>query len=60
MSITYRTNGVMTTASMTEWYFGKKFVSNATRIAKAAFAMDGKHSMKFWQDGTGYLTIEIH
>ena len=59
MRIIYRTNEIMTTASMTAWYFGKKFVSNATRIAKAAFAMDGKHSMKFWQDGTGYLTIEI-
>ncbi len=59
MSITYRTNGVMTTASMTEWYFGKKFVSNATRTAKAAFAKEGKHSMKFRENCTGSLTIEI-
>ena len=28
MNIIYRTNGVPTTASMTEWYFGKKFVSH--------------------------------
>ena len=59
MRIIYRTNEIMTTASMTEWYFGKKFVSNATRTAKAAFVKDGKQSMKFWQNGTGYLTVEI-
>lgn len=59
MRITYRTNGAMTTASMTEWYFGKKFLASKTEIAKAAYEKSGKCSMKFWQSGTGYLTIEV-
>ncbi len=59
MRIIYRTNEIMTTASMTAWYFGKRFVTSMTRKAKTAYEKDGKCNMKFWQNGTGYLTIEI-
>lgn len=59
MRIIYKTNGVLTTESLAEWYFGKKFLANKTEIAKAAYEKSGKCSMKFWQSGTGYLTIEI-
>ena len=59
MKITYKTNGVATDASLTEWYFGRKFVATAIRSAKAAYGKAGKCSMKFWQNGTGYRTVEI-
>lgn len=60
MEVTYKTNGVITTPSMAEWYFGKKFVENMTTAAKAIHEASGKTEHKFWQDGTGYLTIVIH
>lgn len=37
MRIIYRTNEIMTTASMTAWYFGKRFVTSMTRKAKTAY-----------------------
>lgn len=60
MKIIYRTNGVLTTESLTNWYFGAKFVKNQTATAEREFKETGKRSFKFWQAGTGYLTIEIH
>lgn len=54
--MTYYTNHAMTTKSLTEWYFGKKFVSQAEAALKAG----GKKEIKVWQDGTGYLTIKAN
>ena len=54
--MTYYTNHAMTTKSLTEWYFGKKFVAKAT----AQFKASGKKEIKVWQDGTGYLTIKTN
>lgn len=59
MEIIYKTNGVLTTASLAEWYFGKKFLTSKTIIAKAAYEKNGKCNMTIWQNGTGWLTIEI-
>lgn len=60
MDITYKTNQFVTTASLTEWFFGKEFVDSKTNIVKAAYEKDGTSSMDFWQNGTGRLTVEIH
>lgn len=60
MTIIYKTNGVLTSTSLTEWYFGKKFVSQSTKLAQKDFSKTGKATTKVWQNGTGYLTIEIH
>ena len=57
---TYKTNGVMTSKSDTEWYFGKQFVENMTASAERMNSKTGERVFKFWQDGTGYLTIEIN
>lgn len=59
MQITYKVNGVNTTKALTEWFFGKKFVAINTKKAEAAYKHSGNTSTKVWQDGTGYLTIEI-
>ena len=59
MTITYRTNGAQTSKSMTEWYFGKQFVSNLTASAVRMHKATGESSFKFWQKGTGYLTIIV-
>lgn len=56
MEIIYKTNHAYTCKKMTEWYFGKKFVSEAEAQLKAS----GKKEIKIWQDGTGYLTIKIN
>ena len=60
MEITYKTNGSITTKSMAEWFFGKAFVANLTASAKRMHEKSGESTFKFWQDGTGYLTIQIH
>lgn len=56
MEIAYKTNHAYTTKSLTEWYFGKKFVARAEAMLKAS----GKKEIKVWQDGTGYLTVKIN
>lgn len=56
MEITYYTNHAKTTKSLTEWYFGKKFVAKAEKMLEAS----GKKEIKVWQDGTGYLTIKVN
>ena len=58
--ITYETNRVATTKSMTEWYFGKAFVSSMTAKARRESRRTGRTEIRFWKDGTGYLTIRIH
>lgn len=60
MQITYLVNGIPTTKSLTEWYFGKKFVTAHTKQAVTASVAGEKNSIKVWQNGTGYMTIEIH
>lgn len=60
MQITYKVNGVPTTKSLAEWYFGVKFVAAHTKHAVSASEAGKKNSIKVWQNGTGYLAIEIH
>ena len=57
--MTFKTNSSLTTKSMTEWYFGKKFVAEKTTEAKRMNKKTGKTEFRFWQDGTGYLTIKL-
>lgn len=54
MEINYYTNHAITTKSLTEWYFGKKFVAAAEKMLKKS----GKKEIEVWQAGTGYLTIK--
>ena len=59
MEITYFTNGVITSKSMAEWFFGKKTVENLTASAVRQNKQSSETNFKFWQDGTGYLGIHI-
>lgn len=59
MTISYKTNGKLCTKSLTEWYFGKTFVKNLTEASTKICKTTGQTTFKYWQDGTGYLTIEI-
>lgn len=59
MKITYYTNGVVTTKSMTEWFFGKRTVENLTTSAMRQHKTTKRNTFKFWQNGTGYLTVQI-
>ena len=59
-TILYRVNGTPTTKSSAEWFFGKTFVSNLTASAQRMKKASGETTFKFWQDGTGFLTIELH
>ena len=56
MELTYFTNHAMTTKSLTEWYFGKKFVKQTVDQLKAS----GKGEVKVFQPGTGFLTIKAN
>lgn len=47
------TNGTGTTRSLTEWYFGKAFVARCLEETGKSGLME----KRFWQDGTGYLTV---
>lgn len=58
--ITYKTNSAVTTKSMTEWYFGKKYVSSMTRMAQEDQKKTGKSEYRFFQAGTGFLTIKFN
>jgi hypothetical protein len=60
MTVTYKTNSTTTSKSMTEWYFGKEFVATLTASAKRMYKKTGETAFRFFQKGTGYLTIEIH
>ena len=59
MKITYYTNSVITTKTMAEWFFGKKAVENFTASALNQHKATKQTTFKFWQDGTGYLTVQI-
>lgn len=59
MEVAYFTNGVATTKSMTEWFFGKKVVGSLTASAIRQHETTKRNTFKFWQDGTGYLGIQI-
>ncbi|MBQ7036590.1 MAG: hypothetical protein IJN74_03765 [Clostridia bacterium] len=59
MEITYYTNGVITSKSLAEWFFGTKTVENSTASAVQQNKNTGEKNFKFWQDGTGYLGIQI-
>ena len=59
MKITYKTNSAETTKSLTEWFFGKATVKNLTESAKRMHSRSGQTEFRFWQDGTGYLTIRV-
>ncbi len=58
-TMTFKTNSGWTTKSMTEWYFGKKFVAEKAAEAKRMNKKTGKTEFRFWQKGTGYLTIKL-
>ncbi|MBO4393132.1 MAG: hypothetical protein J5800_02200 [Spirochaetales bacterium] len=49
----FRTNAAETTRSLAEWFFGKAFVARCIRETEKS----GCKEKKFWQDGTGYLTV---
>jgi len=59
MRITFKTNSAVTTKSLTEWYFGKRFVSQCQREAVKTYKKKGQKESRFWQSGTGYLTITV-
>ena len=58
-TMTYYTNHAATTKSLTEWYFGKNFTKSATAKATREHKKTGATEFRFWQDGTGYLTIRF-
>ena len=58
--IIYKVNGVDSEQSSAEWYFGKKFVEDSTTSAQQQKRLTGKKEFKFWQKGTGYLTITLN
>ncbi len=58
--IIYKVNGVQVTTHMADWYFGKAFVSRATSSAIREKKGSERSEFKFWQDGTGYLTVVIY
>ncbi len=60
MYITYKTNGTPTTQNLTEWFFGKRFVKQQTKAAIEMNAISKKGSYRFFKEGTGFLTVEIH
>lgn len=57
--ITYFTNGIQTTKSMTEWYFGKQTVANLTASSKRMNKKTGESRFDYWKNGTGRLTIFV-
>lgn len=59
MKTTFKTNSAATTKSLTEWYFGKRFVAQCQKEAENAYKKSGKKEFRFWQNGTGYLTITV-
>ena len=55
--MTFKTNSAETTRKMTEWYFGRKFVEAKVAEAQKESRKNGQKTFRFWQEGTGYLTI---
>ena len=58
--MTYKTNHSQTTKSLAEWYFGKKFVAAKIAEARRRNRRNGETEFRFWQEGTGCLTIQLH
>ena len=58
--INYKTNGKYTEYMMAAWFFGKGQIDAWTKEAKKAYHKTGETTFRFWQDGTGFLTIEIY
>ena len=58
--INYKTNSSYTEYMMTAWFFGKAQVDTWTKEAKKQYRKTGETTFRFWQNGTGYLPIEIH
>jgi hypothetical protein len=56
----YKVNGSYSTKSLTEWFFGKKFVREAEKKLRTMNKLDGTETIKIWQNGTGFLTIELN
>ena len=54
----YETNSKATTKSTTEWFFGRDFVKARTEDAERYFKATGKNSVRYFQRGTGFLTIK--
>ena len=59
VNVSYKVNGSYTTKSLAEWFFGASFVSSVTASAKCMNAKSGEIVFRFWQNGTGYLTVVI-
>ena len=55
--MTFKTNSAETTRRMTDWYFGRKFVEAKVTEAQKESKKNGQKTFRFWQEGTGYLTI---
>ena len=55
--MTFKTNSAETTRKMTDWYFGRKFVEAKVAEAQKENEKNGQRTFRFWQEGTGYLTI---
>ncbi len=53
----FMTNGAETTRSLTEFYFGKRFVARKIVESEKQSRQTGEKQFRFWQNGTGYLTI---
>ena len=53
----FMTNGAETTRSLTEFYFGKRFVARKIVESEKQARQTGEKQFRFWQNGTGYLTI---
>lgn len=58
--LNYKTNASYTEYALTAWYFGEAFTNECSAEAKRQYRKTGKTSFRFWQEGTGYLTIEIN
>ena len=59
MNITYKTNHAKTSRSLTEWYFGKQTVASLTASAMRMHKKNGETEFRFWQEGTGFLTVIV-
>ena len=57
---TYKTNHATTTKEHDRMVLRKAFVASMTAKAKRENKKTSKTEFRFWQDGTGYLTIQLH
>ena len=57
--MTFMTNGKETTKGLTEFYFGRRILNEKIVEAKENCMKTGKTESRFWQPGTGTLTIKL-